>query len=435
MAKFLFSTLPSSGHVHPISTVAAKLVERGHQVWWHTSESVAEKVEATGARFIAKRHTPDLGCDVAAEGVKAEIINLLITPMRGQLQDYQEILQEFPADVLVTDMCHMGAMMLHEQGGPPWATIGVTPLTTPSPDVPPWGTTPPPTLSSFDRLSNRFFHWMNGHVWLRSVTDALNQERRLSGLPPLPRGKAILDVTISPFLHLQSTVASFEYPRRDMPPQAHFVGTLLPTIAADFTPPAWWDELHANRPVVLVTQGTVSTTETDLIVPALQALADEDVLVVATTSKPADLGPLPANSRVEEFIPYRALMPHVDVLISNGGYNGVQTALSYGRPLVVGGHTEDKPDVCARVAWAGVGINLKTGLPSPEQIRQAVRTVLGDPSYRRNAERFQADFARHDGPAEAAQALEQFARSKTLVAAGGDQMSSRRRDLAGKPIA
>ena len=48
------------------------------------------------------------------------------------------------------------------------------------------------------------------------------------------------------------------------------------------------------------------------------------------------------------------------------------------------------PQVSARVAWSGVGIDLKTGNPTPTQIRQAVQEVIRNPSYREQAERLGA---------------------------------------------
>ena len=99
-----------------------------------------------------------------------------------------------------------------------------------------------------------------------------------------------------------------------------------------------------------------------------RALARDDVLVVATTGGP-DPEPLrrglPANVRLERFVPHDLLLPHVDVMVTNGGYGGVQQALANGVPLVVAGDSEDKPEVAARVQWSGTGINLHTGRPSP----------------------------------------------------------------------
>ena len=100
-----------------------------------------------------------------------------------------------------------------------------------------------------------------------------------------------------------------------------------------------------------LTQGTIATASDLLITPALQALAGEDVLVVATTgTQPPEsvkLEPLPANARVEQFIPYNHLLPHVDVMVTNGGYGGVQGALAHGIPIVAAGKTEDKMEVTA----------------------------------------------------------------------------------------
>jgi UDP:flavonoid glycosyltransferase YjiC (YdhE family) len=74
--------------------------------------------------------------------------------------------------------------------------------------------------------------------------------------------------------------------------------------------------------------------------------------------------------------------------------------------------------VGSRVAWSGAGINLKTGSPTLEQIRQAVLEVLHNPSYRQNARSIQSDFARHDSPSEAAHLLEKLVQTQRPVVAG-----------------
>jgi UDP:flavonoid glycosyltransferase YjiC (YdhE family) len=55
--------------------------------------------------------------------------------------------------------------------------------------------------------------------------------------------------------------------------------------------------------------------------------------------------------------------------------------------------TEDKADVNARVAWSGVGIDLATNVPTPDAIRDAVRTALNLPAYRMRAKRMADEFA------------------------------------------
>ena len=143
------------------------------------------------------------------------------------------------------------------------------------------------------------------------------------------------------------------------------------------------------------------------------------MLVVATTGgQPIEsikLDPIPTNTRIESFIPHYHLLPHVDVMITNGGYNGVQMALANGVPMVAAGQTEDKPEVCARIEWSGVGINLKTKSPTPKQLKDAVKKILASSRYRQKAQLFQADIAHHDAPTEAAILLEQLAITKQPV--------------------
>jgi UDP:flavonoid glycosyltransferase YjiC (YdhE family) len=193
-------------------------------------------------------------------------------------------------------------------------------------------------------------------------------------------------------------VSAFEYPRRELPPTVRFVGPLRSTDPEQCLP-SWWADLQRSWPVIHVTQGTMDNIDFGkLLVPALRGLATENVLVVASTGgRPVSAllerlgGPLPSNARVDTFLPYDQLLPYTDVMITNGGFGGVQRALSYGLPLVVAGTTEDKPEVAGRVAWSGTGINLRTGTPSPTRLRRAVRSALADPRYRIEATRLRRE--------------------------------------------
>jgi UDP:flavonoid glycosyltransferase YjiC (YdhE family) len=118
---------------------------------------------------------------------------------------------------------------------------------------------------------------------------------------------------------------------------------------------------------------------------------------------------IPSNAIVEAFVPFTALMPHVDVMVTNGGFGGVQFALAHCVPLVVAGTTEDKPEVAARVAWSGAGINLATRSPAPDHIRRAVHQVLTDPCYRQRAGEIRNEIAASDPAHSAADLIERLA--------------------------
>jgi MGT family glycosyltransferase len=194
-----------------------------------------------------------------------------------------------------------------------------------------------------------------------------------------------------------------------------------PDAPAAWQPPAFWPELDAGRPVVHVTQGTIANQKPDLIAPVLKGLADEDVLVVVATGgrSAEDLGlrDVPRNTRVGSYLSYPELLPKTAVMVTNGGFGGVQMALSYGVPLVVAGASEDKPEVAARVAHAGAGLNLKTRTPTPAQVRAAVRAVLDDSRYRTQARALAAEYARHDAVAKAVELVEEAMSTRTPATA------------------
>ncbi|WP_157851029.1 glycosyltransferase [Gordonia phthalatica] len=186
----------------------------------------------------------------------------------------------------------------------------------------------------------------------------------------------------------QFSVAGFEYPRNDLPANVQFVGPMSgPPVATAL--PDWWSDLDDPRPVIHVSQGTVGNADLgELVIPTIRALADSDVLVVATTGGPdvASLGPLPANARAAEFIPHDAVLPRTSAFVTNGGCGGLNRALRHGVPIVVAGMTEDKLETSRRVGWSGVGIDLRTSNPADGALRDAVHEVLAEPRYRRRAE-------------------------------------------------
>lgn len=424
MARFLLATMPFVGHVNPALPVARRLVARGHEVHFYTGARFRERVEATGARWEPMRAAPDIDdrdLDASFPGrarvdglarLRYDLKHVFIDAVPGQMDDLRAILRRFPADTILADTGFGGANFLHVLGeAPPVAIFSSGNYSLKSRDTAPFGLGLWPSASLPGRVRNLALDWAFNRLLFRDVNAHANRVRRRIGLSPSRRG--IFESSASPFLFLCPVVPGFEYPRSDLPPQVHFIGPFLPDPTPTFNPPAWWADLDAGRPVVHVTQGTVATVPADLIAPTIRALADEELLVVATTggAPVASLGlpALPANVRAEPFIPHDRLLPRVELMITNGGYNGVQLALANGVPLIAGGTTEDKPEVCARIAWSGVGLNLKTATPTPARVRAAVRTVLADGRYRARARLLAQEIARHDAVGTAATLLEQLA--------------------------
>lgn len=429
----IIATMPALGHLNPLRPIARALVRRGHRVRWWTDRSFAEIVAGTGADFVPMTDAvgmpridglawqPERAALSGLDRIRWDIENVFVNPIPGQVAELRALLAAHPAQLIVSDAGLMGAGPLYELGGPAWASVGTTPLALPGRDTAPFGAARPPSRSVAGRLRNQVLCQLQDRVVLRGVGAAVNRIRAELGLPRTRT--PVMSTGFSPLLHLQMGVAEFEYPRSDLPAQVHFVGVLADSTSPVPTP-EWWPEVAGStRPVVHVTQGTVADAELDdLVLPTLRALADLDVLVLATTGRadPASLGPLPANARAARMLPYPLLLPRCAVMVTNGGYGGVQQALAHGVPLVVAGGSEDKPEVAARVAWTGAGVDLGGHRPCEADIRAAVRAVLAEPSYRRHAHRLREAYRRTDAATRSAELLEQLATSGRPVSRGAE---------------
>ena len=421
MSKFLMMTGPYAGHVAPSLPIARKLVERGHEVVWITGREYKTKVEAAGARFhpLPKESDPD-GMDIydfhpelrrrkGLSQIRWWVKHVFLDACPREIEAIDAVLADFPADVLVGDTVTGSLYLRSEMRGPPSAEISVLPLCLPSCDIAPYGLGLLPGSTWLTRTRNRLLNFLILHILLRDITTYANKVRRDLSLKPLT-GPLFSRMFRTVSLVMVISSPAFEYPRRDQPANIHYIGPIPCEPDRQFRPPAWWSDLSNAEPVILVNQGTIATVLDDLVVPAIQGLKDQPMQVVAVPVRDGQLGELPANVHADVFIPFDHLLPHVDVMVTNGGYGGTQLALAYGVPLVVAGETEDKREVAARVEWSGAGINLKKQRPSPGAIREAVREVLENPIYRENARRIQEDFAKYDAPTRAAELLEALVR-------------------------
>jgi MGT family glycosyltransferase len=419
--------MPFTGHVNPGLPIARALVARGHDVRFYSTERFRKAIEGIGARFVPFRNAMAIDeeqldqqfIDRPKDGIQQlrhDVRNLFVAAMPGMLRDLEEELTREPACSIIGDSASSVVEAVHTKLGIPWAVYGISVLSMPSRDTAPFGLALLPSSTFLGRLRNKALYWLVDRVIFREANEHNEKLRRGVGLPPL--GHRIFDFSRRADLYLQGSVPSFEYPRTDMPTNMHFIGASIPTPPPDWRPPTWWHEMD-GRKVVLVTQGTINNDFDQLIRPAIRALSSEDVFVVVTTgSRPAadvNIAPLPWNVRVEKFIPYAHLMPHVDLLLTNGGYGSIQIAMAHGVPVVAIGRTEEKPEIANRVQWSGVGIGLKVRIPSEAQIRNAVSHVLQTPTYSARAEAMRYELAGLDAASVGADLLEELAGAQSLA--------------------
>ena len=418
MARILVTVMPFAGHVNPISGVVSELIADGHDVAVHTGARYLERFESLGARPIAWQSATDFDeHDLPAtfpevgrrgpRGLLANVEHVFIGTGGGQARDLLAAHAAAPFDVLAGDVMSVGASLAAESSGLPWATASIVPLSMPSKNLPPSSLALHPGRGSAGRARDRMLRLAIGAA-TAPLDRALRGERRAMDLPP---GRPFAHALYSPDLVIATGSPLLDYPRSDLGAQVEYVGRLAPAASRHAVAPSWRNEVvEPGRPVVLVTQGTFNVDPLDLVQPALEALADREALVIATTAGAELTRALPANARVADRLDFDDLLPHVDLMITNGGWGGVLEALSRGIPLIVAGGDLDKPDIAARVAWSGAGVNLKTGRPSAKAIVRAYDSVAADPSYARAARQIGREMSSLGGAGRAAELIAGLAR-------------------------
>jgi len=425
MAEILIASTPPIGHVGPLLNVARGLVDRGDRVSFLTSARHGDRIREVGAHpyplpagadIDETRLNLDLPGRERTSGVRRidfDVTRVFVRPMADQAGALAKVMSAQRFDAVIFDTTFFGILPLllgDRAARPPMLAYSTMPLLITSRDTAPPGLGLPPSATPAGRIRNGVLNLLTHKVLLRGSHRAANQQLDLLDERRLPL--FVLDSGLLADHYISPTVPEFEYPRSDLPSCIRFVGAVHPAPAQDFLPPPWWSELDGDRPVIHVTQGTVDNQDLGrLLEPTIEALDGEDVIVVATTGG-RDVTSIkcriPANTYVAEYIPHDQLLPKVNVMVTNGGYGAVQRALASGVPLVVAGDTEDKPEVAARVAWSGAGVDLRTGTPRPAAVRSAVRTVLGDDRYLRRARALEVAFARRDGVAETAALIDEL---------------------------
>jgi MGT family glycosyltransferase len=406
MATYLLAASPIHGHVGPILEVAVYLHDRGHTVTLLTGSRFRAAVEARGIRFASlfgaadfddrdpDTYIPDRDRYRGIRRAQYEIGALFIDTIPDQGRALAALVDELAPDAVLVDNAFGGALPLTRRSGarPAVAALGVTPLSQADDGLAPHGMGLPVATSPIQRLAYRAMGLIaRGILFRRAQRTAALRYRELGLGLDFP----FMDIAAQYDVFFQTGPRSLDYPRPSLSPGVQYVG-VIPQRAKAGPDPEWWDDLDGSKRIVHVTQGTIDNLDFSRVVrPTLEALATEDVLVIVTAGgRPVEaLGPLPANARAASYLSYDDLLPRTDVMVTNAGFGGVQAALAAGVPLVLAGVTEDKPEVTARVAWSGAGVDLRTGTPTSEAVGHAVRRVLTEPGFRAAAARLRDEIA------------------------------------------
>jgi MGT family glycosyltransferase len=407
--KVLAYTSPARGHLFPLVPVLDELARRGHEIALRTLASevplmrergfdaapIAPAVEAIELDDFKARTPPGrIKRAMSAFGRRAE----------HDLDDLRAAIGQHRPDALLVDCMTWGASAAAEAWGGPWAQWFPYPLPLSSPDVPPFGPGVAPLGGRLGRLRDGVLRALLEPPVTRATLPPVNAVRARAGVPAVNSLDA--HFTVAPLV-LYMTAEPFEYPRSDWPASVLPIGpcTWDPPIPRAEAP-AWLAEVE--RPLVLVCTSSEFQDDGRLVMTALEALAGEDVDVVATMPSAELPRSVPDNARVERFVPHGPILERAACAITHGGAGATQKALAAGVPVCVVPFGRDQLEVARRVAVAGAGTRLPAPRLNPERLRLRVRQAM---TMRAGARRVAEGFAAAGGPVAGADALEALAAS------------------------
>jgi UDP:flavonoid glycosyltransferase YjiC (YdhE family) len=344
----------------PLTAVVLGLSQRGHRVRYFADAPIATALRHTAIVVDAVRPEATLRSYMlrwneraAAAGPSAAGYIPLVTPLTewsaDSLPTVCDLIAHFQPDVLLSQFFTTElASRIKAETGLPWGFVNPAYYFGPQSRRPLAEDIGPRDRPLFAHCQSL----LEGADLVLHATDAV--------FDPPPRSSRIIISTWGPLL--------WEPPN------------VMPSLLAEPGPP--W---------VLVTL-SLSPQQEDMRLAraALTALAAQPVRVLLTLSERhprEELLPLPANTRVESYVPHAEVLPRACLLVSHAGHGVVLKALYYEVPMVLVPWGRDQPGVAARAEALGVAQVIPREALSDVRLSEAVAAVLRAPQYQSEAQR------------------------------------------------
>jgi len=139
------------------------------------------------------------------------------------------------------------------------------------------------------------------------------------------------------------------------------------------------------------------------------AIGSLDVDAIATIGPhldPADLGEVPANVRIERFVPYGAILPRAAAVMSHAGAGSLLGAARQGLPQLLYPLAADQWENADAATGAGVALTCELDQRSADDIAGMLDQLLHVPSFARAASDVAAEIAAMPLPSDHVRTIE-----------------------------
>lgn len=413
VAHYGFLTLYVMGHLFPMSTFARELQRRGHKVTFFCFADSREFLQQAGldAVVIAEEQFPlgysrrvsdALGQLSGTKGV-TYTIDTLCRDAVGQFAALPDAIRSAGVDALILDQFAMAGATVGDHLQIPYIHIAAALMSNIEDGVPPINVNFGPAGNLFELLRNRLAMVLVKRVF-PPLIQTINEQRLKWGL------SAYTEFFNERFLggtQICQEPPSFEFPRKTLPANFHFVGPLHRRDSRT-TVPFPWERLD-GRPLIYASMGTLQNGVDWVFKTFAEGCAGLDaqlVLSLGGNLDPANFKGLPGDPVVLQFAPQLELLERASLCITHAGLNTALESLAHGVPMVAIPITNDQPGVAARIVWTGAGKSLSLKKLNATSLREAVKEVMATPSYRNAAKKLQKEIARTDSLQKASEIAE-----------------------------
>jgi zeaxanthin glucosyltransferase len=428
--KIGFLSLPLSGHLNPMTTLARRLQARGNDVVFISVPDAEAVLRAANLKFVPfceKEYPPGSIAQEFSSVAKLHGEEVLrhsareLVPglVKATLEHLPEKIAEAGVEALVLDKVYFYVELVAMHLGIPYVHIwnvlhldfsGATP-----PSIFGWTheTTPEALARNIEGIK------IAGEI-LAPMAEVAKPYAEKAGLQIDWNDPA---ATMSKLAVITQTPREFDYPNIDWPAAFHYAGPFHDDVGREKVPFPW-DKL-TREPLVFASMGTLVNGLEYVyrtILDAVRHLSGvQVVLSVGRNIDLDDLGPIPSNTLVVSSAPQIELLKRATVCITHAGLNTTLEALAQGVPMVAIPIGYDQPGVAARIAYHGVGEVLELQDLTVARLSELIQRVRSNQSYHDRARYLQKVIAQTRGLDLAAEVIERaFGISPTVDAEGAE---------------
>ena len=413
--RIVLNTFGSFGDVHPYMALGIELRARGHAVVVGTMEGYREMIEKIGLEFAPVR--PQIQQPKEQD---AEIINKIMDPRRGPRflmeevvypavrESYADLLAAVPgADLLVTHPAAPAGPLVGRKLGLPWISTVLAPMSFFSaydPPVPPfWQWTK--ALRHLGPRVMKFLLDLSNDLYKENEVTKFRDELGIADY-----GRPLFEGQHSPLRVLALFSRIFAAPQPDWPPQTEITGFCFYGGDHDSPfPPALSDFLDGGPPPIVFTLGSSAIwVARDFFresIEAAKCLGQRAVLLIGDERNHP--GALPDGMIAVEYVSYESLMPRASVVVHHGGVGTTSHGLRAGVPTLIVPFAFDQSDNAEHAQRLGVSRTVYRNQYRAPRVAAELNKLLREPSYGERAADVGRRIRQENGPARAADSIEQ----------------------------